>query len=122
MAPGYCKERRTSFCMSTISNRYADVEMWNVNPGTGSRGPFVIVQCGAAHGDELSNEQMFLLRRDGKWVNILCFDSTAGQSRWPDEMIFETPQELLQVLSQLQATPEVVELPFTSEGWRCWIS
>jgi hypothetical protein len=103
--------------MNTITNRYADIEMWNVDSGTEKRGPFMIVQCGAAPGDDLMKEQMFLLRHDGKWVNVLGFDS-AGQAEELDEMVFDTPRQCLQLLRQLQALAEVADAPATNERMR----
>jgi hypothetical protein len=94
--------------MRTITNRYADIEMWNLDPGTEKRGPFMVVQCGIAPGDELANEQMFLLRHDGKWVNVLGFDST-GRPQELENLIFDTPRQCLQLLRQLQTLAEVAE-------------
>ena len=100
--------------MSTITNRYADIEMWNLDPGSEKRGPFMVVQCGTAPGDELANEQMFLLRHDGKWVNVLGFDSTQELAN----LIFDTPRQCLQLLRQLQALAEVAEPPAPKERVR----
>jgi hypothetical protein len=94
--------------MNTITNRYANIEMWNLDSSTDKRGPFMVVQCGAAPGDELMKEQMFLLRHDGKWVNVLGFDST-DQAQELDEMIFDTPRQCLQLLRQLQSLAEVAD-------------
>src|SRR6185503_17072752 len=96
--------------MSAISNRYANLEMWSLDPSSEKRGPFVIVQCGTAPGDELTTEQMFLLRHDGKWVNIQCLDP-AGTSPWLGEMIFDSPQQCLQLLYKLDGDAEVLEVP-----------
>src|SRR5215468_3913075 len=95
--------------MSTITNRYANIELWNLDPGAEKRGPFMVVQCGAAPGDELTNEQMFLLRHDGKWVNVLGFDST-GEARELDELIFDTPRQCLQLLRRLRDLAEVPDV------------
>jgi hypothetical protein len=94
--------------MRTITNRYADIEMWNLDPGTEKRGPFMIVQCGTAPGDELANEQMFVLRHDGKWVNVLGFDLT-GRPQELANLIFDTPRQCLKLLRQLQALAAVAE-------------
>ena len=60
--------------MRILTNDYKDCELLNLGTNKSGHGPYVIRQDGVPPGSLSSQEDRFLLRKDGTWVlNITAF-------------------------------------------------
>lgn len=107
--------------MSTLSNNFTAVEMWNLNPGGGERGPFLVVQAGIAPGDEQVRESLWVLRPDGKWVDSMYYGAK-GTPELLDEALFASSQDVMDLLGRLAPKAEVEPTQVTEEELRSWLA
>ena len=88
--------------MRTLTNNYQDCELLNLGTNANGHGPYVIRQNGVPPGSSSSQEDRFLLRKDGIWV----LDVTAYNL--PEEQfVFQNAAELYATVEELGGNPEV---------------
>lgn len=108
--------------MPTINNHFASVEMLNVNDQPGQRGPLLVAQRGVAPGDMTIKDRMFLLRTDGKWVDIVQLGASTKPEHW-DMALFDSPSQVMQLLDQIGSHgAEVLELDTTAADIEAWLN
>lgn len=107
--------------MRTITNHYQDLEVWNLDPWSGQRGPFLVVQTGMAPGDDQLRERLFVLRPDGQWVDIHYYAVTADPELM-DQALFTGMPQIMTLLDKLPAKPEVADLNPDEESLRAWLT
>jgi hypothetical protein len=106
--------------MRTISNDYREVELLDLCPVRTNRGPFLVLQQGYAPGDADLRESLFVLRRDGSWVDVNVYLS-AGDPELMSEALFSSAQQVMELFADLPAEPRVAELPVSEAGLRAWL-
>ena len=88
--------------MRTVANDYRDCELLNLGTNANGHGPYVIRQVGVPPGSSSSQEDRFLLRKDGTWV----LDVTAFTL--PEEQfVFQNAAELYATVQELVGNPVV---------------
>lgn len=95
--------------LRTITNNYTDTSLLNMDPEAKAHGPFLITQTGIAPGDQQMQDRFWVLRRDGKWVDINFYFAT-GKLDSLDEALFDTPSEAMTALEKLSGNAEVADL------------
>lgn len=106
--------------MNRLTNNYVEVRVWDLEPHDAERGPFLVTQAGSAPDDDLLRESLFVLRPDGLWVDITCYLST-GQAEAMDEAVFDSTQQIMELLEQLGPEAKVADLPVSEDGLRAWL-
>jgi len=106
--------------MGTLSNSFTAVEMWNLNPGGGERGPYMVVQAGIAPGDELVRESLWVLRPDGKWVDSMYYGAQ-GKPELLDEVLFPSSKAVMDLLDRLGPKAEVEATEVTETELQAWV-
>ncbi|HMP82793.1 MAG TPA: hypothetical protein PKA41_08845 [Verrucomicrobiota bacterium] len=106
--------------MKTITNDYKACEVWNLGRTPGERGPFIIVQSGDAPGDELIRERMYLLRRDGHWVEM-AYLASLHQPEAFDSVMFPAITEVLKLFESLGSQVRMANLKVDEAGLERWL-
>jgi hypothetical protein len=89
--------------MRTLTNDYRDCELLNLGFNQNGRGPYFIRQDGVPPGSLNSQEDRFLLRRDGTWVvNFAVFVMAEEEQR---QFIYENVAEVFDTLDKLVGKP-----------------
>ncbi len=102
----------------TITNHFRAVRLLDLGSGS-ARGPFLVTQLGVAPNDAMARERMFVLRPDGKWVDLNCY-ACQGRPEVMDKLVFNTSTEVMQILARLTGKAEVVDLPIDEAGLKAW--
>lgn len=107
--------------MPTITNHYTNVQVLNLGDDSGKPGPVIAAQNGVAPGDMTVQQKMFLLCRDGAWVDIVALGSSADAKLW-DEAIFDNSSQVLALLDKLGSTVEVKKIELTAAAIESWLN
>jgi len=92
--------------MRILSNDYKDCELLNLGTNKSGHGPYVIRQDGVPPGSSSSQEDRFLLRKDGTWVlNITAF--TLPEKEQEQQFVFQSAAELYATIQELGGNPVV---------------
>ena len=92
--------------MRILSNDYKDCELLNLGTNKSGHGPYVIRQDGVPPGSSSSQEDRFLLRKDGTWVlNITAF--TLPEKEQEQQFVFQNAAELYATIQELGGNPVV---------------
>jgi len=105
--------------MHTITNDYRDAHILNLGSG-GERGPYLVTQTGVSPNDSLPKERMFVLRPDGRWVDLNAY-ACQGKPEAMDEIVFSTTAEVMTTFGKLFGRPQVLNLPVDEAGLNDWI-
>jgi len=90
--------------MRILTNDYKDCELLNLGTNKSGHGPYVIRQDGVPPGSSSSQEDRFLLRKDGTWVlNITAF--TLPEKEQEQQFIFQNATELYATVQELGENP-----------------
>lgn len=107
--------------MRSITNDYKACEVWNLASHGDERGPFLIVQFGDAPHDERLRDQMFLLRKDGQWVESDYYAALG----WPatvEEAVYSDIDEVVRALAGLGPRVEVANVEVDEAGLQRWLA
>ena len=86
--------------MRILTNDYKDCELLNLGTNKNGHGPYVIRQDGVPPGSSSSQEDSFLLRKDGTWVlNITAF--TLPEKEQEQQFVFQSAAELYATIQEL---------------------
>lgn len=108
--------------MPTITNHFTNVQVLKLTTEPGKSGPLIAVQYGNAPGDMTISQCMFLLCRDGKWVDVVALGAANRADLW-DEALFDKPGQVLALLDKMgAATPDVKEIETTADGIASWLA
>ena len=92
--------------MRILTNDYNDCALLNLGTNKSGHGPYVIRQDGVPPGSLSSQEDRFLLRKDGTWVlNITAF--TLPEKEQEQQFIFQSATELYATVQELGENPVV---------------
>jgi hypothetical protein len=105
--------------LRTITNDYRDCQVWDLDSSERGRGPFAVCQLGIAPGDDSARERLFVLRRDGLWVDLNYYLSL-NQPAALDEAVFDTTQAIIELLRGLDAKARVANAEVSEAGLRAW--
>jgi len=106
--------------MSTISNDYNRVQVWNLSADDEKRGPYLVTQAGYASSADDASESLFVLRPDGTWVDINAYLSSE-QPDHLDEAVFDSMAAVVHLLEHLPPQPTIAQLPVSEERLRLWL-
>jgi hypothetical protein len=83
--------------MRILTNDYNDCQLLNLGTDKNGHGPYVIRQDGVPSGSSSSQEDSFLLRKDGTWVlNITAF--TLPEKEQEQQLVQRLPLRLKSLL------------------------
>ena len=86
--------------MRILTNDYNDCKLLNLATNKNGHGPYVIRQDCVQPGSSSSQEDRFLLRKDGTWVlNITAF--TLPEKEQEQQFIFQNAAELYATVQEL---------------------
>ena len=92
--------------MRILTNDYQDCELLNLATNRNGHGPYVMRQDGVPPDSLRSQEDRFLLRKDGTWVlNITVF--TLPEKEQEQQFLFQNAAELHATVQELGGTPVV---------------
>lgn len=89
-----------------LSNNYDDCEVLNLEPDDPRHGPFVVTQNAVDTEDPQQRENMYLLRRDGAWIEYATHALTPESERVP--IAFDGLVEIIRLMEELPRQPKVV--------------
>lgn len=89
-----------------LSNNYDDCEVLNLEPDDPRRGPFVVTQNAVDADDPQQRENMYLLRRDGAWIEYATHALTPEGERVP--IAFDGLVEIIRLMESLPSRPKIV--------------
>ncbi|MBX7208882.1 MAG: hypothetical protein K1X78_11250 [Verrucomicrobiaceae bacterium] len=107
--------------MPTITNHYTNAHVLNLGNDSGKPGPVIAVQNGVAPGDMTVKQKMFLLCRDGAWVDVVALVSSTDAKLW-DEVLFDNSSQVLALLDKLGSTVEVKKIELTAAAIESWLN
>lgn len=107
--------------MPTITNQFTNVHVLKLSDDSGKPGPVIVVQNGVAPGDMTVQQKMFLLCRDGTWVDVVALGSSADASLW-DETLFDNSSQVLVLLDKLGSPPQVKKIELTAAAIESWLN
>ncbi len=106
--------------MPALINSYVACHLFNVDHTDGPEGPFVIAQEAYDPEDLLTGDTIFLLRRDGTWIDEIA------QSKLPEDrrflVFFDSPTEAAEALENLRGIPVIERLEITDSDLRARIA
>ena len=102
-----------------LTNSYLDCKLVKLDPNE-PRSPVIVLQEGYAPGDPGCRHRLFLLQRDGMWIDEVA-RSTRPDSE-AEDIVFETSAEALEVLSSLAGKPLVREVPVTEADVQTYLA
>jgi hypothetical protein len=92
--------------MRILTNDYRDCELLNLGTNPNGHGPYVIRQDGVPPGSSSSQEDRFLLRKDGTWVlDVTAF--TLPEEEGEQQFVFRNAAELYATVQELGGNPVV---------------
>jgi hypothetical protein len=106
--------------MRTVTNDYRDAQILNLGSGY-ETGPYMVTQSGVAPNDPAPKTRMFVLRPDGRWVDLnayVCRDDPEAK----DEIVFQTMSEVMTTFRRLTGRPQVLDLPIDEAGLKAWLA
>jgi len=101
-----------------LTNDYKDCKLIKLDPHE-SHSPLVVAQEGCAPDDCTAKTKLFYLQRDGMWIDEIA-QSTRPDSEIGD-VVFETPNEAIRLLSGLFGKPQVRALPTTEADVEAYV-
>jgi hypothetical protein len=114
--------RRDNFRMSAkrfLTNDYKDCKLIKLDPHD-SHSPFVVAQEGCGPDDPTAKTKLFYLQHDGMWIDEIA-RSTRPDSEIGD-IVFETPNEAIRLLSNLFGKPLVRGLATTEADAEAYVA
>lgn len=88
-----------------LSNDYKDCQVFDLDPADIRRGPFIVVQTSRDEEDPAQAERLYILRRDGVWVEYVTQAILHPEAR--GDLCFETLSEIVALLNSLPPTARV---------------
>lgn len=107
--------------MPTITNDASRIKLYKLDPESQASGPLIAMQTGCAPGDETFAERLFMLRRDGKWVDFVALGAAGKPELW-DACLFEKPGEVLQLLNGGNLDADLLHLEVDAQALESWLS
>ncbi len=107
--------------MPKITNDYNRVELFKLSTEPGASGPFIVMQQGHSPDDTTFQDGVFLLRRDGKWVDFVALGASNKPELW-DACLFEKSGEVVKLLNTGNLDAEVYPLEVNPEALASWLS
>lgn len=89
-----------------ISNNYLDCEVLNLDPDDPRHGPFVITQNAVDPEDPRQRANLYLLRRDGVWIEYATHALTPEGNRVP--VLFDGLAEITRLMEDLPSKPTIL--------------
>ena len=106
--------------MPCISNDSSQVKLYKLDPNSTASGPLIATQVGHAPGDVTFRQSLFLLRRDGHWVDFVALGAAAKPELWA-ACLFDKPVEVLNLLNTARLEAEVVVLEVDVQALQSWL-
>jgi hypothetical protein len=90
--------------MRQLTNNYGDCKLVNLEPNTPA-GPYVVSQLGHDPEDPRMADQLFILQRDGVWIDQIAHSTLPPEERF--HIIFDTLPEVMATLGKLSGKPTI---------------
>jgi|SRR6516165_2188767 len=91
--------------MRTLTNDYQDCELLNLGTNANGHGPYVVRQDGVPPGSSSTQEDRFLLRKDGTWIlDVTAFTLPEKEQ---EQFVFQNAAELYATVQELGGDPVV---------------
>ena len=91
--------------MRTLTNDYQDCELLNLGTNANGHGPYVVRQDGVPPGSSSTQEDRFLLRKDGTWIlDVTAFTLPEKEQ---EQFVFQNAAELYATVQELGGNPLV---------------
>lgn len=107
--------------MPQITNDYNRVELRKLTSESGGSGPFIVMQNGYDPADKTFKESVFLLRRDGKWVDFVALGASGNPELW-DDCVFEKSADVVKLLNTHKLDADVFSLELNPEALASWLT
>lgn len=107
--------------MPQITNDYNRVQLLKLSSEAGTSGPLIVMQQGHAPNDTTFQDGVFLLRKDGKWVDFVALGAASKPELW-DACLFEKSSEVLKLLNTGNLNADIHHLEVTPEALASWLS
>ena len=90
----------------SLSNQYTHCEVLNLDPQDPRGGPFIVTQKATDPEDPRQLEDLYLLRRDGAWVEFATHALMPETNRV--SALFDALGDIVRLMEQLPPEPRVV--------------
>jgi hypothetical protein len=102
-----------------LTNDFRDCQLIKLDPDD-SRSPLVVTQEGCGPDDPACKTRLFYLQRDGQWIDEVA-RSTRPESEVGD-IVFDTPAEAIELLSNLFGKPTVRQVPVSAADVEAYVA
>lgn len=106
--------------MRVITNNFSDCVVIDLDPRPGIQSPFIVTQIGYAPDDPELRDKMFVLRPDGKWIDINYFFSQSDELKF-DEVVFDSLVQIIELLDSLPPKPKFVNVQIDEANLHNWV-
>jgi len=89
----------------SLSNHYQNVRL--INMSSEPCGPFLVIQDAVDSNDSTQRERSWLLRKDGKWIDLIAHFTLDEKER--SQAFFNSAQEVMTLLGKLPAKASIYE-------------
>jgi hypothetical protein len=89
-----------------ITNQHTDCEVLNLDPASPKGGPFIVTQNATDPDHPQQREEMFLLRRDGAWVEFATHALMPEGKRV--SVLFDSLGDIMKLMEDLPAQPVTI--------------
>jgi hypothetical protein len=98
----------------SLSNNYIDCQILNLDATDPRHGPFVVTQDSVDSDDPQQRTNMYLLRRDGSWVEYTTYALMAESERVP--VAFDSMGDITRLMQDLPSKPNIVREEHTDQA------
>lgn len=89
-----------------LSNDYSDCRVLNLNPADPQCGPFLATQYAIAPDDPSQEENLYLLQRDGVWIEYATHVLSPESERVPVE--FDALADIVKLFARMPPQPKII--------------
>lgn len=91
--------------MPALANSYLACHLYNIDPEDRADGPFIITQEAFDPEDVQMVNTVFLLRRDGLWIDEMA--QPLGSDEHKFLVFFDSPREAAEAMEKLEGEPVI---------------
>lgn len=105
--------------MKKLTNNYSDCRLINLEPQT-PHGPFAVVQNAYDPEDPTMRMTLFILKRDGIWIDELAHFATTSDDKF--DIVFDEAANVMQALASLTGTPKIERRDVSTPELQAYLS
>jgi hypothetical protein len=97
----------------SLTNDYKNVRLLNLSGDGQQPGPFIVLQDAVESSDSAQRERTWLLRKDGRWVDLIAHFALPENERM--QAWFDSASEVMDFMARLGGKPLILETNLTPQ-------